>query len=51
MTPPGRTAAALHLVAMAVLMAGGSAVPAAEATKPAKPAAAAKPVGKSARRV
>ena len=31
-------------------MAGGGAVPAAEATKPAKPAAAAKPVGKSARR-
>ena len=50
MTPPGRTAAALRLVAMAALMAGGGAVPAAEATKPAKPAAAAKPVGKSARR-
>jgi hypothetical protein len=47
---PGRTAAALRLVAMAVLMAGGDAVPAAEATKPAKPAAAAKPVVKSARR-
>ena len=31
-------------------MAGGGAVPAAEATKPAKPAAAAKPVGKSARK-
>jgi len=42
--------AALRLVAMAALMAGGGAVPAAEATKPAKPAAAAKPVGKSARR-
>jgi len=40
----------LRLVAMAALMAGGGAVPAAEATKPAKPAAAAKPVGKSARR-
>ena len=35
---------------MASLMAGGGAVPAAEATKPAKPAAAAKPVGKSARK-
>ena len=35
---------------MAALMAGGGAVPAAEATKPAKPAAAAKPVGKSARK-
>jgi len=48
--PPDRTAAALRLVAMAALMAGGGAVPAAEATKPAKPAAAAKPVGKSARK-
>ena len=35
---------------MAALIAGGGAVPAAEATKPAKPAAAAKPVGKSARK-
>ena len=51
MTPTsGRTAAALRLVAMAALMAGGGAVAAAEATKPAKPAAAAKSVGKSARR-
>ena len=50
MPPPGRTAAAVRLVAMAALVAGGGAVPAAEATKPAKPAAAAKPVGKSARR-
>ena len=50
MTLLGRIAAALRLVAMAALMAGGGAVPAAEATKPAKPAAAAKPVGKSARK-
>jgi hypothetical protein len=50
-TPPaGRTAAALRLVAMAALMAAGGTVPAAEATKPAKPATAAKPVGKSARK-
>ena len=49
--PPGRTAAALRVVAVAALMAGGGAMPAAEATKPAKPAAAAKPVGKSARKV
>ena len=48
--PPGRTAAALRLVAMAALMAGGGAVPATEATKPAKPVAAAKAVGKSARK-
>jgi hypothetical protein len=40
----------LRLVAMAALMAGGGAVPAAEATKPPKPAAAAKPAGKSARK-
>jgi len=38
----------LRLVAMAALMAGGGAVPAAEATKPAKPVAGAKPFGKSA---
>ena len=50
MTLLDRTAAALRLVAMAALVAGGGAVPAAEATKPAKPAAAAKPVGKSARK-
>jgi len=40
----------LRLVAMAALMAGAGAVPAAEATKPPKPAAAAKPAGKSARK-
>ena len=48
--PPGRTAAALRLVAMAALMAGGGAMPAAEATKPAKPVVGAKQVGKSARK-
>jgi len=40
----------LRVVAVAALMAGGGAMPAAEATKPAKPVAGAKPFGKSARR-
>ena len=51
MTPPPRhIVAALRLLAMAALMAGGGAVLAAEATKPAKRTASAKPVGKSARK-